>query len=261
MSFCLSPRTFLLTSHTNGGMRTVSSVVCPRSGQALAQIATAQPAAAAAVQCCIASPTEEHTAKRARVAQERDPRTEALRGATLTCAPHRIQLPSAPISADAAAFLAATERRKRTAAVAQLATAKQQTADDDKRRATTTWEAAYRHEADMKRLAADAEQAWRRLVAAGPNASVAQRCYQDALHAVYAFLPLRELLPAVHTCRAWYAAAGNEKGRGLTPRPLQQLQELCVSPLRKHVAHLTHLSSSPHDVESQAAQCGHRLQQ
>jgi hypothetical protein len=78
------------------------------------------------------------------------------------------------------------------------------------------------------------------MFAVGRGASIAQRCYQDALHEIYAFLSLRELLPAAHSCRAWYAAAGKEKGRGLTCRRSRYdcLQQLCSSPLRRHVVGL-----------------------
>jgi hypothetical protein len=73
------------------------------------------------------------------------------------------------------------------------------------------------------------------------HASLAQRCYTDALHSVFKFLWLREL-PSILCCRFWRDAASKEK-------PCRDVQKLefesetgvklmCLSPLRIHVTTL-----------------------
>lgn len=150
-----------------------------------------------------------------------------------TATPHLL-----PLLAQMASVLdEAAERKELTAACVDTAAAMRQAADEVRRRATAAWEAAGREETSARTAAAVAAQEWTRTLAAGRGASIAQRCYQDALHEIYAFLSLRELLPAAHSCRAWYAAAGKEKGRNLTCRRSRYdfLRQLCSSPLRRHV--------------------------
>jgi len=69
--------------------------------------------------------------------------------------------------------------------------------------------------------------------------SIAQRCHSDALHCIFAFLALKELLPALLSCRDWYAAGCKEPSRALVLRPTPDFIPLLVaSPLRHHVAEL-----------------------
>ena len=72
-----------------------------------------------------------------------------------------------------------------------------------------------------------------------PSQSVAQRCHTDALHCIFAFLGLKELLPALHSCRSWLAAGCKEPPRGLKLKlEPESFAALAVSPLRHHAAHL-----------------------
>ena len=71
-------------------------------------------------------------------------------------------------------------------------------------------------------------------------ASVAQSCHTDALHCIFAFLSLQELLPALHSCRGWHAAGLAQPPLGLSIRLIPAFTaELVASPLRHHVAELS----------------------
>jgi hypothetical protein len=71
-------------------------------------------------------------------------------------------------------------------------------------------------------------------------ASVAQRCYTDALHSVFAFLSLREL-PRLLCCRSWRGAVFKEKPRSdlaawpVFLRSIDRVRQICSSPLNRHV--------------------------
>jgi len=80
--------------------------------------------------------------------------------------------------------------------------------------------------------------------------SIAQRCHTDALHCVFAFLRFQELLPALHSCRGWYAAGCKEPPRALdiTVMP-RHSAHLVASPLRRHVTDLAFSSSPPLRME------------
>jgi hypothetical protein len=70
--------------------------------------------------------------------------------------------------------------------------------------------------------------------------SISQRCHTDALHCVFAFLRLKELLPALHSCREWHAAGCKEPSRRqcIVVAP-DSVPGLAASPLRHHAAELT----------------------
>ena len=71
--------------------------------------------------------------------------------------------------------------------------------------------------------------------------SVAHFCHTDALHCIFAFLALTDLLPALLSCRLWLAAGCKEPSRGLRVclnLPVS-LASLTASPLRRHVAELS----------------------
>ena len=66
--------------------------------------------------------------------------------------------------------------------------------------------------------------------------SPAQRLYTDALHSIFKFLPLKQLLPAISVCRSWATAAYKERGRSLdVVLPPSRWPELCASPLGYHI--------------------------
>ena len=72
-----------------------------------------------------------------------------------------------------------------------------------------------------------------------PTLSVAQRCHTDALHCIFAFLSLVELLPALQSCRSWLAAGCKEPSRSLLLRAgSDAVARLATSPLRHHIAQL-----------------------
>src|SRR5205823_4264784 len=51
-------------------------------------------------------------------------------------------------------------------------------------------------------------------MSAAATLSVAQCCHTDALHCVFAFLPLWDVILAALSCRDWWAAALKERARG-----------------------------------------------
>jgi hypothetical protein len=66
--------------------------------------------------------------------------------------------------------------------------------------------------------------------------SIAQRCYTDALHCLYKFLKLKDLLPAIQTCRYWRDAAYQEKRRAEKFKLSKYLLPWILhSPLRHHI--------------------------
>ena len=70
--------------------------------------------------------------------------------------------------------------------------------------------------------------------------SIAQSCHTDALHCIFAFLSLADLLPVMQSCRSWNTAGSKEPPRGLK----LSINPSCIavlidSPLRRHVAQLT----------------------
>jgi hypothetical protein len=69
--------------------------------------------------------------------------------------------------------------------------------------------------------------------------SIAQRCHTDALHCVFAFLRLKELLPALHSCQQWWAAGSKEPPRSVrqwvAPKSVAAMAD---SALRRHVVAL-----------------------
>jgi hypothetical protein len=70
--------------------------------------------------------------------------------------------------------------------------------------------------------------------------SVAQSCHTDALHCIFAFLDMKELLPALQSCRNWHAAGLTQPPLGLSIRlPPAFAAELVASPFRHHVVALT----------------------
>jgi hypothetical protein len=77
--------------------------------------------------------------------------------------------------------------------------------------------------------------------------SAAQRCHTDALHCIFACLALKELLPALHSCRGWHAAGCREASRCLGVRlSPSSLPALSVSSLRHHVSSVSfHLTPLP----------------
>ena len=78
--------------------------------------------------------------------------------------------------------------------------------------------------------------------------TVAQRCHTDALHCIFAFLSLKELLPALHSCRQWLAAGAKEPPRGLKlVIDPESFAALVSSPLRHHVGHLLTAASASLD--------------
>ena len=154
-----------------------------------------------------------------------------------------------PFSSHALELAAANQQKEHAAAIAQTASNQVQAAEVDRRRAITLLEIARRDQEKALKEATSAAVSWRRLFAAGPGASIAQRCYRDALHCIFAFLSLKQILPAAHSCRTWYAAVVSEKGRKLTfqPRSSLHMEQLYASPLRKHVSMLNHLQFAPNN--------------
>lgn len=73
-----------------------------------------------------------------------------------------------------------------------------------------------------------------------PPHNHAQRCHTDALHCIFAFLSLAELLPALQSCRQWLAAGIKEPPRRLR-RSVESasIAMLAASPLGHHIADLT----------------------
>lgn len=79
-----------------------------------------------------------------------------------------------------------------------------------------------------------------------PKPSTAQRCPDDALVSVFAFLPLADLAAALRACRSWYAASGKEASRGLHIRVSSALiGGMKTSPLRHHVVGVSFASGAP----------------
>ena len=76
-----------------------------------------------------------------------------------------------------------------------------------------------------------------------PPLSAAQRCADDTLTLVFAFVGLKELARAARTCRAWLATTAKDQPRGLTRAfdQVNQLAAVCVSssPFRRHIACIT----------------------
>ena len=80
------------------------------------------------------------------------------------------------------------------------------------------------------------------------QSSVAGRCHTDALHCIYAFLRLKELLPALQSCHQWRAAGIKEPSRQLLLRlprnvfvpsvGLGALVAVVASQLRHHVVEI-----------------------
>ena len=70
------------------------------------------------------------------------------------------------------------------------------------------------------------------------QSSIAGCCHTNALHCIFAFLSLADLLPALHSCRQWWAAGCQESLRELRiclKRP-ELILVMATSPLRRHVA-------------------------
>jgi hypothetical protein len=140
------------------------------------------------------------------------------------------------------ALAAASHQKEETAANVRVAAQLKRAAEEHRQSAVVALEAARRNEARVIATATSAACEWTRLFAAGPNASIAQHCYKDALHCIFAFLPLHCILPGMRSCRSWYIAAASEKSRNMMFRPLfrHRTLQLYSSPLRKHVTSLHH---------------------
>jgi len=65
--------------------------------------------------------------------------------------------------------------------------------------------------------------------------SIAQRLYTDALHCIFSFLSLGDLVPAITACRSWKLSAYKEKSRGVRISGACDLLSLLHSPSRFHV--------------------------
>jgi hypothetical protein len=69
-----------------------------------------------------------------------------------------------------------------------------------------------------------------------PRLSVAQQCYDDVLHSLFAFLSLNEVLEVARTCHRWRNAAVKERSRDQWVSVLSsaQLRNLSDSPYKRH---------------------------
>jgi hypothetical protein len=86
----------------------------------------------------------------------------------------------------------------------------------------------------------DSHQALSRPHGSPPAASVAQLCYADALHCIFAFLQLSDTGPVMATCCAWLAAARSERSRELSVQCNSNagLERISNFVLRRHVGEL-----------------------
>jgi hypothetical protein len=70
--------------------------------------------------------------------------------------------------------------------------------------------------------------------------SISQRCYTDALHSIFKFLTLNEMVPVLQACTAWLHAVRKEKSRAVTFQLSKHLMSMVLhSALLHHIRAVT----------------------